>query len=353
MVLSIHYLRGVAALFVVLFHLRSIIAGAYAQENLGDILFDYGYFGVDLFFMISGFVIVFSTQNDSSIKSFAIKRFFRIYPIYLIAILISYALSINSYTTSDLYKSLFFIQYDYSSIAPFYGYSMVSAAWTLSYEVVFYFIFTISMLISHKFRAFVCSVFILTLFVINNFIFNNSGDYSAYASINITGPLESIVKITSSQMMIEFVIGMLMCNVFLFIKNNITIKRNFISPLQILALLLSIIMIISPPEYGHGIDKVGIGCFILILSFLSIEITNGMRTYRILMFFANISYSLYLSHLVVYNALNKYMYSIPYISNMHGFSKMSLLLILFITIAWVIHMLIEAPCAKIARIILR
>ncbi|EJH5927203.1 acyltransferase family protein, partial [Escherichia coli] len=58
MVLSIHYLRGVAALFVVLFHLRSIIAGAYAQENLGDILFDYGYFGVDLFFMISGFVIV-------------------------------------------------------------------------------------------------------------------------------------------------------------------------------------------------------------------------------------------------------------------------------------------------------
>jgi peptidoglycan/LPS O-acetylase OafA/YrhL len=63
MVKSIHYLRGIAALFVVLFHLRGYVNNTYVQSNLGDLLFVNGAFGVDLFFVISGFIICFATQK--------------------------------------------------------------------------------------------------------------------------------------------------------------------------------------------------------------------------------------------------------------------------------------------------
>ena len=52
-ILSIHQLRGIAALLVVLFHFRGYLNGIYAQKDLGYILFGAGAFGVDLFFMIS------------------------------------------------------------------------------------------------------------------------------------------------------------------------------------------------------------------------------------------------------------------------------------------------------------
>ena len=46
----------------------------------------YGYLGVELFFMISGFVILYSTQNRSALD-FAKRRFWRLYPMYWMAII--------------------------------------------------------------------------------------------------------------------------------------------------------------------------------------------------------------------------------------------------------------------------
>ncbi|EIR2665175.1 acyltransferase family protein [Escherichia coli] len=60
---SIQVMRGIAALMVVGFHYRTSLNGVYAQTNLGDLLFLNGAFGVDLFFIISGFIIVYSTKN--------------------------------------------------------------------------------------------------------------------------------------------------------------------------------------------------------------------------------------------------------------------------------------------------
>ncbi|NSL37173.1 acyltransferase, partial [Citrobacter werkmanii] len=86
MLLSLQYLRGIASLLVVLYHARGEISNVYAQSNLGELLFGNGYIGVDLFFMISGFVIMLSTEKDKSSFSFIIKRLFRIYPVYLVCL---------------------------------------------------------------------------------------------------------------------------------------------------------------------------------------------------------------------------------------------------------------------------
>ncbi|MBM7202884.1 acyltransferase family protein, partial [Citrobacter freundii] len=60
---SIQFLRGFAAVFVVAFHFRVALNDVYAQTNLGDLLFSNGAFGVDLFFVISGFIIHYSTMR--------------------------------------------------------------------------------------------------------------------------------------------------------------------------------------------------------------------------------------------------------------------------------------------------
>ena len=68
-------LRGIAAVMVVLFHL------GLPSPEAGKV-FKFGTTGVDLFFMISGFVIFMSISHVKSLYEFAVNRFARLYPTY-------------------------------------------------------------------------------------------------------------------------------------------------------------------------------------------------------------------------------------------------------------------------------
>lgn len=86
-------LRGIAALLVVFYHLQFGAAFRFSWETATP-FFDKGYLWVDLFFILSGFVIAYSAQADErapyrwpEIKSFWIARFARIYPLHLVCLL--------------------------------------------------------------------------------------------------------------------------------------------------------------------------------------------------------------------------------------------------------------------------
>jgi peptidoglycan/LPS O-acetylase OafA/YrhL len=102
-----HNLRGFAALVVVISHLCGVFwYNQVAVETIANVdkytgtipnivkylnhfsWLNYGYFGVALFFIISGFVIPFSLKKYNAIQ-FLIARFFRIYPVYIIGFLVS------------------------------------------------------------------------------------------------------------------------------------------------------------------------------------------------------------------------------------------------------------------------
>lgn len=101
-------------------------------------LFVYGVTGVDLFFMISGFVIYMSIINARSIGDFWFSRVIRLYPAYWLSIIIA----IPCYTILShqvISHQLNFIAGNFTMLQPVFrcGY-LVQAYWTLYIEINFY-----------------------------------------------------------------------------------------------------------------------------------------------------------------------------------------------------------------------
>ncbi len=150
---NIQSLRGLAALFVVFTHLPSM-----ELKHGGDVLLPaftrFGISGVDLFFVISGFIMVYVTwtteRNPASSLKFLFARLTRIYPIYwLIALTVLVVWiarpSLISYDPeqTSLIKSFL--------LWPQTQFPMLKVAWTLIHEVYFYLVFACLLLLPRKF----------------------------------------------------------------------------------------------------------------------------------------------------------------------------------------------------------
>lgn len=90
--LELDSLRGMAACAVVVHHVIHAYDREYGHQA-GMILtgVEFGVFGVDLFFMISGFVIYWSLAHTSSVWDYARARFVRLYPTYWACVLLTFA----------------------------------------------------------------------------------------------------------------------------------------------------------------------------------------------------------------------------------------------------------------------
>src|SRR5699024_1647411 len=77
---SLQYLRGIAAFLVLITHVLQYLN----IKPVGNYFLS-GQYGVDVFFILSGFIIYYTTQVNANWKSFMIRRVFRIYPAYLFA----------------------------------------------------------------------------------------------------------------------------------------------------------------------------------------------------------------------------------------------------------------------------
>lgn len=148
---SIQALRGISAIFIVLEHVRFLNCGA---------------FGVDIFFCISGFMIMLSTQRDAS--NFLSKRLIRILPFYYLMTLITFLAlllipELFAQTKPDpvfLTKSLLFIPFDIGggALQP-----LMRVGWTVNCEIFFYLIFWLAMKLNHRYRGLICGFILLLL----------------------------------------------------------------------------------------------------------------------------------------------------------------------------------------------
>ncbi|WP_426423836.1 acyltransferase family protein [Bradyrhizobium genosp. A] len=137
-------LRGIAVLSVVLQHsLEQIVlnqpTGSYYwtfHHALGE-YFNFGRFGVVLFFFVSGFVIPYSFPNSAApVRDFAISRFFRLYPAYWLSIVV---LLILSPVIEGKAIPLSHVAANVTMFQMFMGVPNIRIAyWTLAVELMFY-----------------------------------------------------------------------------------------------------------------------------------------------------------------------------------------------------------------------
>ena len=145
--LSIHGLRGFAAIAVVFFHVHGMGAKNNALWTSIDSIESFGPFCVCIFFCISGFLIAQTLEKHNSLRTFAKNRLVRIYPVFLLLHLIMFAvgpakgydwMGLLKYGSLDYFKAFFANLFFLPGI--FELPIAQKNAWSLSYEALFYII---------------------------------------------------------------------------------------------------------------------------------------------------------------------------------------------------------------------
>ncbi|MDP1026692.1 acyltransferase [Sphingomonas sp. KR1UV-12] len=163
MIANLQLLRALAAMLVVLFHAREI-----APDVAEYPLFRGGMCGVDIFFVLSGFVMVYTTERPDQARRFLLRRMLRVAPPYYLIVLVAallWMLSPGLFRSTvidpeSLTKTLAFVPYVKSDARI---YPILFVGWTLNYEMFFYAVFAVAMLVSHRYRAMVAGIAIAVL----------------------------------------------------------------------------------------------------------------------------------------------------------------------------------------------
>ena len=268
---NIQILRAIAAINVIIAH--SIYFAISNNFNSSFALFfkDWGTNGVDIFFVISGFIIYYiHKRNNRSGFDFILQRMKRIIPLYwfyslvLFIFFLLFPILFNKFSTdfNHLFLSLFFLSDIFFNKLPVYP-----LGWTLEIEFFYYLIFGLFIILIGNKKYF---LFFIILFIIL-----------------------SSWKINS--IFIEFLFGVLIGTIFF--SNNKKLKY-IMSKFSYAILLTGIISLFLSLFISLNYNRIvlyGIPSFFIVLAAVFLKQNSN----KILIFLGNASYSIYLTHFLI------------------------------------------------------
>ncbi|MES2763850.1 MAG: acyltransferase [Bacteroidota bacterium] len=329
-------LRGIAALCVVLFHFT--LGRPEAQYG-----FHLGITGVDLFFILSGFVIFMSVQKTTSALEFAINRFTRLYPTYWTCVSITALMQL-------LLMVYMYGNYSYLSVSKyvinltmFQHYFKVNdidgSYWTMIIEIVFY-ICILILLVAKKTRYIL--PFSLALLAI-------IGTYSIY--------LENIYPSLNSQLIYWFhlfthfplfLAGIIFYKIYRkegkLYFNYLILLCCFIVQISLFDNFEKTILYVSQTEY-----MIMLGIFFLIFV-LFVNDKLEFLVSRPILFLGKISFALYLIHQFISTEI-----IIPLLAKIgiHFWTSALIAFSICVLLATLITYFIEIPLGKKLNLFLR
>lgn len=214
--------RAIAALIVVLHHADQ--ATAYFSDIPRDRLFMWGQYGVDFFFVLSGFIIFYTHRHDSGglsqARLYAFKRVSRIYVPYLPVALayMGLLLMFQQGPVADRPWSLWATL----TLLPAEKSATLTVAWTLTYELIFY-------------------AFFLLAFVSRRVLLVASLIWCAYLlavlTTGMTPPAQPVLAALSNPIVLEFFCGALAAHLFVRVPAQMR-GGIWVAGLALLALVL-------------------------------------------------------------------------------------------------------------------
>lgn len=280
---SVQYLRGIAAMMVVYFHFLMHLERSGAGILPASIKI--GSAGVDIFFVISGFIMWMTTyETNARTWEFWSRRLVRIVPLYWSFTLLLAGLAIVAPVASrtqvdlgHLVTSLLFIP-DYHPYKEGHIWPLLVPGWTLNFEMYFYFIFGSCLVLARRIRLFALSgVFVVAIL--------------AGQLLHFVNPMALIY---TSPVILEFLAGVVAAHLVIHGKTAST-------PVSILLLVVAVAMFAVnanlEPEAADRLFFWGVPSLFLVYAFVSME-KNGWRfENRVMLALGDSSYSLYLSHM--------------------------------------------------------
>lgn len=309
----IQALRGIAALAVVLWH-ASRNLGPYGTGLGGRLFGPGGTMGVDLFFLISGFIMFHTTHRDHGtwreVAEFFVKRAARIWPVWVVALAVAasvkwpFGLPADPTQREWLLGSLLFVPTAaaQSAGAPTYAFPVLGVGWTLNYEMYFYLFFGFSLGFG-RWRWHVFGAWLLfTLFAIPLLSgrLDTSADLMAWLSFDPARDHHYTVRyldLVTNPLILMFAAGVGIAALYHFMPMPAGARR-----LRWLALAAATgvaLQYVFDWRVGHGIWETGITLVPLMLVLCLADRQREFRVPRPLILLGNVSYSLYLFHPIV------------------------------------------------------
>ena len=294
---SLQGLRGVAVLGVVLFHMTSVEAKYSAGDILLPRLLDFFQLGVDLFFVISGFVMVIVSrgrfQNGVEAQRFLFNRVSRIYPTYwlyffitLAVYLVQPALVNSGHGSSNLLMSFLLLPND--------KVLLVMVAWSLVFELWFYVVFSAFLLLRERHLPLALGIWAAVLVLFNGFF--NWEDYG------------SALKIILHPYALEFIVGAALA-LFFYSRHSVRLPTAAVWTLLIGAVVVAIPVIGWLRLYdAQGLLRmlsVGATFGVIVVTFALLERRGQFAMPKALVAVGDMSYTVYLSHLLVLGVIGR------------------------------------------------
>lgn len=353
-------LRGLAALFVVISHYLS--AFWYKRDYVAHLinaplltpevhatpiyvawlnlfpLFDWGSYGVGLFFIISGFVIPFSLQKTNSL-GFCVNRFFRIVPTYAVGFSITlltlflggkYFITIWPYTLQEV-----LIHYIPGIRDILESRNIDVIIWTLEVEMKFYLIAALSIA---WFRRYSLKVFFIPalFFLLTCYL---SYRVPEWATSNLPAFIRSEIYMISTQYLIYMFIGVVFHYLYC---QKITPDLGYF----IIGILLTMFCIAwRAGPYSGSLIIVWSYAFALLTFLFAYTFPHFFKANPVFNFLADISYPLYIVHSIAGYVVLRIMLDM----NFEFWLSLLIVVITSLLLSWFLHVLIELPSQKLGK----
>lgn len=338
---NIQALRGFGVLIVVLYHL---MLHERKYGGAGWILpdfFEVGASGVDLFFVISGFVIIASTRGRFSTPmasaGFIWDRITRIYPLYwlysLLFVLAFYlfpaALSTASLSKTDIIKSFLLLPQDKLPV--------LAVGWTLVHEMYFYLVFALFLIFPA--RNLLKFLLIFFFFVISGNFAYEYGFFHTPASKLITHPLT-----------VEFIAGCLVAELIYGGKTRYGFEALLAGTAGLIFVTVNF-FIFSSWHFPDGWTRIivfGAPYALIVYGAVAIEARDGKKISKIFGAVGDASYSIYLSHTPVLSVVGLACAKMPVLIE-NNLPLLLLMLAAVTVFGFLNYNIIERPLISVTR----
>ncbi|BAY18888.1 putative acyltransferase [Anabaenopsis circularis NIES-21] len=369
--LELDVLRGIAAFSVVLFHYTSQYSTLFKHSLDLHFHFGYGRHGVELFFIISGFVILMTLENAKRGRDFIVGRLSRLYPAYWFAIILTFSvIQVSKLPVKDV--SFFEALFNLTMLQGFFNIPNVDGVyWTLKVELCFYLLMFIiyklgqlknislitfgwlSLTSLYTIKIYIARWFSFAGLNVNtNYLIDESHNLSTLFPkhqlmvINLVGNLSQFgVNINTIKDIWRDIFILGYAHLFILGITLFLIKQKGLSFGRCMMLLVCILtQRVAYPWENSWNTTIFVAAFVGIF-YLAIQ--GYLRCIRIkpLIFLGNISYSLYLIHQYIGYAIIRTLYSYKLNPNI----SIIITIICSIALATLISKFIEYPAMIFIR----